>query len=341
MLQTNKGHSSHDAMTPYQPFTRTKPSYDAVSLMETFGFRAVSQPLTYSREQRQDWANTMYQTCSDIASLWDIPQRAIGGYGRLALGMPPTNPQPAPAVYHTRMRAITAGLSSVDFARAWIMAWDHALGDMARQPADGRTPFPHDSAESPLLSASLAYYCRSGYRGHERFHILTPALLRERLQKAPESPHQPEWVRDWMRTVVALRWKSTAGQIRQTEYFVASQKAEGRKIQPYWSAPEEMMARALSFWMAHKAQKNGVRNSLLTETMISMPRPLAPTARSAIEKGLKAILPVLDQQGDVLIANLKRWSDLMETARLPQAETKDWLADQAVEIADSEDNRPH
>lgn len=341
MLQTDKGHPDQDSVAPYRALGRGKPFADAVLLMETFGFRAISQPLKYSREERQKWADTVYRSCADLAALWGIPERAIGGYGRLALGMPIAGSPSALAAYHDRARAITVAASSTDFARAWILAWDHMLGDMARQPSPGRTPFPRDPEASPLLSASLPLYCRSGYRGHERFHILTPALLRERLQQAPKSPHQPGWVEDWMRTVVALRWKSTAGQIRPTEYFVASQKAEGRKIQPYWSAPQEMMARALSFWIAHQADQNGVRNPWLAQPVLSLPRPLAPAAQSAIERGLKSLVPVLDQQGATLVHDMRKWAALMESVQMPQAVPEDFLEDPSDMATEEEGSHPH
>ncbi len=234
---------------------------DENTVARTFGLRTVALRGPHARQSRTAWLNALYDACADLAEAMKIPERFVGFDGRLAVNMR-SGVSGATHGYLPRARQVILDMEqpSGHLAHAWTLAVDHLLGDLARQPTPMKPRLPHVTAREPLLSMGLPAYCQSGYRSYERFSILTPSMLEDRLDRAPSSPREDALVRAWMRFAVALRWHIGRETIDRTRYFTESIIAEGRKTRPSKSAPHEMIARAVATltgeWMRRRSRVN-------------------------------------------------------------------------------------
>lgn len=283
---------------------------DPFALVEAFGFRSLRSPADSDPQQMRDLYRRVFVACGRLASITGLPPRAISLKGRLGLDFTATNaPGTGPGAHYNRASqtfSIQAG-PPLNLAFSWLAGLDHLLGDMTRQPHGNVPPWPQGG--SPFLSGKLAMYTKSGFNQGERFDILTPAMLRARLEQAPVSPVEPDLVKALMETVIATRWRGRSGQIEPTSYFNACKKAEGRKTVPYWTSPTRMLLHALTTEIARIGGASTMRGGNdVASTEIFDDRPLEPALRRVLQDGIATLQP-LPSQFKTMRDHLLRWSD--------------------------------
>ena len=292
--------SAHDELKTRRSGPRRRAGdVDENTVARTFGLRTVALRGPDARRLRTAWLNALYDACADLAEVMKIPPRFVGFDGRLAVSLR-TGADGATHGYLPRARQIVLDMSepSGHLAHAWTLAVDHLLGDLARQPTPMKAKLPHVTGREPLLSMGLPAYCQSGYRSYERFSILTPSMLEDRLDRAPSSPREDALVRAWMRFAVALRWHIGRESIDRTRYFSESILAEGRKTRPSKSAPHEMVARAVATLMSEWMRRRNRTNALLADERPGQDDNPPAGELPAAESAWTRVLPLLRDLGE-------------------------------------------
>lgn len=288
---------------------------DPVILSRTLGFRSVSVPASAQGRDIAEWTQRSLVGFQSLARSLGMPPRAMGVYGRLGLVMPPR----AEWSFYPRHIAasdhIVVGAHARDVVGIWVNAVDRMLYDCSQEAHPGHPAIPWGPNNAPWYASNqLKSYCQSGARGDERFHILTPAILRQRLQDAPVSPREPDLLKNVMGLALSLRWRSQNGRIQPTPYFLSCQKAEGRKTnQPYWSSPSIMVSRAITAWCAHHLAASDHPDPWVAHnTLQYSPKPLPDEIRIQLKRNLADLMPLMERQMPGLLVSLRSWAEQRE-----------------------------
>ena len=230
-----------------------------IGIIESFGFRAIEFDRSIPLPARGASLDEAFDAFADLADALDLPRSFMGLSGRLALSV---CDDATVATYDaaTFTLSIPKSPETAGVAQAWSLALDHMLGDLSRQKVRGVPGLPQ--GHSPMLSASLPRYLQSGF-DHERLDMLPPAALKTRLGHTPESPREPELIRDWMDLLIRLRWRIERDQAERTEFFRGALRNDGRQKLSQ-SAPERMMSRAFAVHVADRLAERGWTNQALS-----------------------------------------------------------------------------
>jgi hypothetical protein len=102
--------------------------------------------------------------------------------------------------------------------------------------------------------------------GHEWFHALDHALGRQYLERGLSSPFASRYSKKMPPGPVKKAWRNLLGTVRGTEYVRNAEKIgdnQGRKH--YWTAPEELLARAFDAYIDDKLKAQGRENAYLSD----------------------------------------------------------------------------
>lgn len=191
---------------------------------ETFGFRGVEFGNYLTNTDRQKMLNKSYEAFMDMATVLDIPPKAISLNGTLAMAFGARGKggkNPAMAHYEPLMKVIN--LTKLNGAGALAHEWWHSLDNYLgiRSKDKGFSTDKSYNTSNPFVQGK-----------EEMYKLLLD--FKERIDKE---------------TNIYTRSRE-------------ADKFSGKKL-PYYSIPEEMSARTFEYYIKLKLEQSGIRNDFL------------------------------------------------------------------------------